>query len=196
MKEIVFATHNMNKLKEVQQMMPNHVKIKSLTDIGCNEEIIENAPSIEGNAKIKADYVFNTYGLACFADDTGLEVEALNGEPGVRTARYAGETKSASENMNKLLKELSNKTSRKAHFKTVIHFQNSTVSKSFIGICKGEILEEKRGGKGFGYDPIFQPENYSTSFAEMNASVKNTISHRALAFKEFLQFISVIKTIE
>lgn len=187
--EIVFATHNTNKLKEIQQMMPVHIRLKSLSDIGCHDEIIEDAPTIEGNAKIKADFVYKKYGFTCFADDTGLEVEALNGEPGVQTARYAGEEKSATENMKKLLLELKDKSNRKAHFKTVIHFKSATTSKSFTGICKGHILKALRGEKGFGYDPIFQPENYNLSFAEMDAETKNEISHRALAFKQFLSFL-------
>ncbi len=188
-KEIVFATHNQNKLKEVQQMMPEDIQLKSLNDIGCYDEIIENAPSIEGNAKIKAEFVFSKYGLACFADDTGLEVEALNGAPGVHTARYAGEGKNAQDNMNKLLNELANKSSRKARFKTVIYFKNKEIGKAFTGICKGEILHQKKGLKGFGYDPIFQPDFYTESFAEMNPETKNKISHRALAFKQFLDFL-------
>lgn len=190
LQEIVFATHNNNKLKEIQQMMPEHIQLRSLTDIGCYDEIIENASTIEGNAKIKADFVFNNYGLPCFADDTGLLVDELNGAPGVMTARYAGETKSAAANMDKLLTELANKENRKAHFKTVIHFRNASTSQAFTGICKGEILTAKKGEKGFGYDPIFQPENYTLSFAEMDATTKNKISHRALAFKEFLKFLS------
>ncbi len=189
-KEIVFATHNTNKLKEIQQMMPEHIQLRSLTDIGCNDEIIENASTIEGNAKIKADFVFNNYGLACFADDTGLLVDELNGAPGVMTARYAGEAKSAADNMNKLLIELAKKENRKAHFKTVIHFRSATTSQAFTGICKGEILTAKKGEKGFGYDPIFQPKNHLLSFAEMDAKTKNKISHRALAFKQFLDYLN------
>ncbi len=187
--EIVFATHNANKLKEVQRMVPNHIKILGLDDLNCHEEIIEDGKDLTENAQIKADYVFNNYGEICFADDTGLEVEALNGEPGVYSARYAGIEKSSDANMDKLLFNLKNESNRKAQFKTVICYKTKTETIFFEGICKGEILKAKSGNKGFGYDPIFKPLESDVSFAEMSSSAKNEISHRGRAFKKFYDYL-------
>ncbi len=186
--EIVFATHNKNKLKEVAALLPN-IKLLSLDAIGCTEDIPETADTLEGNAKIKADYVSNTYGYACFADDTGLLVDALNGAPGVYSARYAGEHGNAKENMNLLLKNLTDKSSRNAHFKTVICLNLNNKQHFFDGTCEGEILTNKQGEKGFGYDPIFKPKGYNISFAEMDMIEKGKISHRGLAVQKLTSFL-------
>jgi XTP/dITP diphosphohydrolase len=188
--QIVFATHNLNKLKEVQSIVPNNIEIIGLDDIGCHEEIIENGKNLTENAQIKADYVFNTYGKSCFADDTGLEVDALNGEPGVYSARYAGAEKSSEANMEKLLNNLQNKTNRNAQFKTVICYRTQTETMFFEGICQGKILSAKQGEKGFGYDPIFKPNESEISFAEMPPQLKNEISHRGKAFLKFYSFLN------
>ncbi|MGO2294391.1 non-canonical purine NTP diphosphatase [Psychroflexus halocasei] len=185
--KLIFATHNANKLKEVSEMMPEQYELVSLTDLGYHDDIEETSDTIEGNAQIKAETIAKHFGMPCFADDTGLEVDALNGEPGVRSARYASEEKSDEANRQKLLKELNSKNNRKAHFKTVICFVNNGEITNFKGICKGEILEQERGEGGFGYDALFQPDNYEQSFAEMSSELKNTISHRALAFQKFIK---------
>ncbi|WP_412560426.1 non-canonical purine NTP diphosphatase [Winogradskyella sp. MIT101101] len=179
--QLVFATNNQNKLKEVQALVPNHIKLLSLADILCIEDIPETQPTIEGNAIQKAEYVKTNYGYDCFADDTGLEVEALNGEPGVFSARYAGPQRNANDNMDKLLSELENKDSRKAQFKTVIALHLNGKLETFTGICKGEITIKKHGDKGFGYDPVFRPESYQDTFAEMDLELKNKIGHRGKA---------------
>ncbi len=191
--KLVFATHNAHKLKEIQALVPDTIEIISLTDIACHEEIPETATTIEGNAHLKAEYVHTHYGLACFADDTGLEVEALNGAPGVFSARYAGPAKRDSDNVDKLLRELANQSNRKAHFKTVISLIIEGKKVDFTGICKGKILPERHGNNGFGYDPIFQPEGYNTSFAEMSAEEKNKISHRGKATRQLLDYLHKIK---
>ena len=188
--QIVFATHNLNKLKEVQSIVPNNIEIIGLDDIGCHEEIIENGKNLTENAQIKADYVFKTYGKSCFADDTGLEVDALNGEPGVYSARYAGANRSSEANMEKLLNNLKGKTNRDAQFKTVIYYRTPTETLFFEGICKGKILSAKQGEKGFGYDPIFKPNESEISFAEMPPQLKNEISHRGKAFLKFYSFLN------
>ena len=188
--EIVFATHNNNKLKELKQIIPSNIKLLSLTDIGCNEEIIEDGKTIEDNALIKVKYVFEHYGLNCFGDDTGLCVESLNGEPGVHSARYAGPQKNAHDNIGKLLNKLKNKNNRKAYFKTVVAYKSKNHENCFEGICKGEILKLPKGLGGFGYDPIFLPEGFEQSFAEMDAETKNKISHRGLATKKLIHFLN------
>ncbi len=188
--EIVFATHNQNKLIEVKQILPSSFKVLSLNDINCFDEIIEDSNTIEGNSMIKARYVFENYGKACFADDTGLFVNALNGEPGVYSARYAGQTKSAKANMSKLLDKLSGKADKTAYFKTVIAYKTADVERLFTGICKGQIIEKPKGEKGFGYDPIFVPENYTETFAELPPEAKNKISHRGLALKLFTTYLN------
>ena len=188
--KLVFATNNLHKLKEVQEMLSNSMEVLSLKDIGCFEDIEETEITLEGNAKLKADYITKKYGFDCFADDTGLEVEALDGKPGVYSARYAGEHGNAEKNMEKLLFELKNKLSRKAKFRTIIALNITNKQYLFEGICDGEILNEKTGAKGFGYDPIFKPSNASCSFAEMNSEEKNIISHRGIAIQKLVQFLN------
>ncbi|WP_299149445.1 non-canonical purine NTP diphosphatase [uncultured Dokdonia sp.] len=187
--KLVFATHNLNKLKEVQALVPEHITILSLTDIGCDEDIIEDAPTIEGNAIIKAQYVRDHYGYDCFADDTGLEVTALDGAPGVYSARYAGPQRSASDNMDKLLIALAVKQDRTARFKTVIAFAKAEKIETFTGICEGEITKERYGDDGFGYDPIFKPNGYEATFAQMAISLKGKIGHRGRAMQQFLSYL-------
>lgn len=187
--KLVFATHNSNKFKEVKALMPSHIELVSLTDIGCNEDIAETALTIEGNAQIKANYVTETYQLPCFADDTGLLVDALDGAPGVYSARFAGEQKSADDNMNKLMSLLKEQTSKAAHFKTVIAYNAIKETLLFEGIANGHIIDEKRGDNGFGYDPIFQPEGYQKTFAELPLAIKNKISHRAKAIEKFVKYL-------
>jgi len=188
--QIVFATNNKNKIKEVQSLVPEHIKLLSLEDIGCYEEIPETTGNIEGNAQQKASYVKDNYGYDCFADDTGLEVEALNGEPGVDTAYYAGPHRSAEDNMNKLLTNLKNATSRSAQFKTVIALHLNGQLTTFTGICKGKITPEKQGKKGFGYDPIFKAEGYTQTFAEISLEEKNKIGHRGKAVFQLIEFLN------
>lgn len=188
--QLVFATNNKNKLKEVQAIVPKHIRLLSLEDIMCIEDIPETQPTIAGNAIQKAEYIKANYGYDCFADDTGLEVEALKGEPGVYSARYAGPKRDADDNMNKLLTELEDKASRKAQFKTVIALHLNGRLETFTGICKGEIITEKTGDKGFGYDPIFKPESYDETFAEMDLELKNKIGHRGKAMAQLIQFLS------
>lgn len=188
--KIVFATNNQNKIKEIQSMMPSSIEIISLESIGCYEDIPETAATIEGNAILKADYVTQKYGFDCFADDTGLEVDALNGKPGVFSARYAGEQKSAEDNMAKLLLNLKNTTNRAAQFKTVISLNLKGKQYLFEGIARGVITSEKTGEHGFGYDPIFRPDGYQETFAELSLETKNTISHRGKATKELISFLN------
>ncbi len=191
--KLVFASNNKNKIAEIQSMLPENIKILSLEDINCLEDIPETAETIEGNAILKADYVTQKYGYDCFADDTGLEVSALNGEPGVYSARYAGEQKNADDNMNKLLDALKNKEDRSAQFKTVITLNLEGKQYLFTGIAKGNITLEKTGTNGFGYDPIFKPENYSETFAELPLEVKNKIGHRGKAVQQLIDFLSTTK---
>jgi XTP/dITP diphosphohydrolase len=188
--KLVFATNNVNKLKEVQEMLPNSIELLSLKDIHCFDEIDETETTLEGNARLKASYVTQKYGYHCFADDTGLEVKSLNGKPGVYSARYAGEPSNSENNMQKLLQELNGKENRKAQFRTAICLQLDGKQFFFDGICKGEILTEKQGEKGFGYDPIFQPEGDCQSFARMQRNEKNKISHRGLAIKKLVIFLA------
>ncbi|MBZ4034581.1 non-canonical purine NTP diphosphatase [Flavobacterium sp. 17A] len=190
---LVFASNNKNKIAEIQSMLPENIKILSLEDINCLEDIPETADTIEGNAVLKADYVTQKYGYDCFADDTGLEVNALNGEPGVYSARYAGEQKNADDNMNKLLNALKNEENRSAQFKTVITLNLKGKQYLFTGIVKGNITLEKVGTNGFGYDPIFQPENYSETFAQLPLETKNTIGHRGKAVKQLIDFLNNTK---
>ena len=186
---IVFASNNQNKINEIQAMLPAEINILSLEDIGCFEEIPETAETIEGNAILKANYVTYNYGYDCFADDTGLEVHALNGEPGVYSARYAGEQKNSEDNMEKLLRELSTKQDRSAQFKTVIALNLNSSQHTFEGIVKGEIAFGKSGEKGFGYDPIFRADGYSETFAELSSEEKNRISHRGIAVSKLIDFL-------
>ena len=191
--KIVFVTYNANKLKEVQQLLPS-VEIISLQEIDCFDDIPETAATLEGNAIIKANYITNNYGLDCFADDTGLEVEALNGAPGVYSARYAGEEADAEKNMQKLLSELKNNTNRKAQFRTVVALNLKGGQHLFEGVCKGEILTKKHGEKGFGYDPIFKPTGFNNSFAQMSMAEKGRISHRGKAIEKLITFLSTYKS--
>jgi len=187
--KLVFATNNKNKIIEVQQMLPSTIEIISLENIGCFEDIPETAATIEENAIMKANYVTEKYGYDCFADDTGLEVDALNGEPGVFSARYAGEQRNSENNMNKVLESLSNETNRKAQFKTVITLNLNGKQHLFTGIAKGEITLEKTGNQGFGYDPIFKPEGYDLTFAQLSLEEKGVISHRGKATEQLIAFL-------
>ena len=187
--KLVFASNNKNKILEIQALIPNTIQIVSLEDIGCTEDIPETANTIEGNAILKANYVTEKYGFDCFADDTGLEVSALNGAPGVYSARYAGEQKNANDNMKKLLSELEKTTNRKANFKTVIALNIGGEQKLFTGIVNGKIIEEKIGSKGFGYDPIFVADGFDKTFAELNLEEKSIISHRGIAVNKLLNFL-------
>lgn len=187
--KLVFASNNKNKIAEIQALVPNTIQIISLEDIGCTEEIPETADTIEGNAILKANYVTEKYGFNCFADDTGLEVDALNGAPGVYSARYAGEQKDANDNMDKLLFELKDTANRNANFKTVIALNLNSEQSLFTGIINGTIIEEKIGTNGFGYDPVFVADGYSKTFAELTMEEKSTISHRGIAVKELILFL-------
>lgn len=189
--QIVFATNNLNKLKEVQALIPNHIRLLSLKDIECFEDIPETQNTIEGNAIQKANYIKENYGYDCFADDTGLEVDTLNGEPGVFSARYAGEQRNANDNMNKLLDTLKDNPNRNAQFKTVIALQLNNKQHTFTGICKGEITTKKHGKQGFGYDPVFKPQGYEKTFAEMDLSLKNSIGHRGKAISQLVSFLNL-----
>lgn len=188
--QLVFASNNKNKILEIQSMLPDTIKILSLESIGCYEEIPETADTIEGNAILKANYVTQKYGYDCFADDTGLEVGSLNGEPGVFSARYAGEQCNSDDNMNKLLKALSDKNNRNAQFKTVIALNLNGKQYLFTGIARGKITLEKTGTQGFGYDPIFQPEDYQETFAQLSLDIKNKISHRGKATLQLIDFLN------
>jgi len=187
--KLVFATNNKNKLKEVQAMLTNF-EIVNLADINCFDDIPETADTLEGNAILKADYITQKYGLNCFADDTGLEVEALNNAPGVYSARYAGEENNAENNMSKLLSAVQNEPNRKAQFRTAVALNIEGKQFVFEGICKGEILKKKQGESGFGYDPIFKPNGFNKSFAEMNMIEKGKISHRGKAIKKLVTFLN------
>ena len=187
--KLVFATNNQNKLKEFQEMLPSSIQLLSLKDINCFDEIDETETTLEGNAQLKADYITNNFGYNCFADDTGLEVESLEGKPGVYSARFAGEPSNSENNMQKLLSELNNVNNRKAQFRTAVALNLNHENYLFEGICKGEILHQKKGEKGFGYDPIFKPEGYDTSFAEMTSIAKNKISHRGIAIQKLVTFL-------
>ncbi|NBW28004.1 MAG: non-canonical purine NTP diphosphatase [Flavobacteriaceae bacterium] len=190
--KIVFASNNKNKILEIQSMLPESIQIVSLESIGCFEEIPETAETIEGNAILKANYITQKYGFDCFADDTGLEVDSLEGKPGVYSARYAGEQRNADDNMNKLLEELLVKSIRNAQFKTVIALNLKGKQYLFTGIVSGEITKEKMGNGGFGYDPIFKPTGYENTFAELSLEEKNDISHRGIAIKALLEFFKNI----
>jgi XTP/dITP diphosphohydrolase len=187
--KLVFATNNSYKIKEIQALLPDSIEIMSLQSIGCFEDIPETADTIKGNAILKANYVTEKYGYDCFADDTGLEVDALHGEPGVDSAHYAGPQRNAADNMDKLLKKLEGQSNRKAHFKTVIALNFKGKQHLFTGIAEGEITIEKTGEQGFGYDPIFQPEGFSETFAELTMEQKGQISHRGKATKQLIDFL-------
>jgi XTP/dITP diphosphohydrolase len=188
--QLVFASNNKHKIQEIQALVPTDFQILSLEDIGCFEEIPETANTIEGNAILKANYVTKNYGYPCFADDTGLEVDALLGAPGVYSARYAGEQKNAEDNMNKLLHELGYITNRKAQFKTVICLNINGTQQLFTGIINGKIIHEKTGLNGFGYDPIFVADGSDKTFAELSLQEKASISHRGIAVAQLLAFLT------
>lgn len=188
--KLVFASNNRHKIKEIQNLVPDSIKILSLEDIGCFEEIEETADTIEGNAILKANYVTEKYGYDCFADDSGLEIDYLNGAPGVFSARFAGEQKNDQDNIDKVLNELKDVNNRKANFKTVIALNLNKEQHLFTGIINGTITNFQKGKQGFGYDPIFQPDNYEITFAEMNQKEKSAISHRGQALAKLLHFLS------
>lgn len=190
--KLVFATNNQHKLDEVKKITVGHTEIVSLSDIHCHDDIPETADTLEGNALLKARYVKEKFGFDCFADDTGLEVEALNNAPGVYSARYAGPGHDAEANMNKLLREMEDKENRQARFRTVIALILDGKEYLFEGEVKGTITKEKHGGSGFGYDPIFMPDQYTQTFAEMGNDIKNKISHRAEAVKKLSVFLSTL----
>ena len=187
---IIFATGNANKLNEIRAAIPSGIEVIGLEDVGIFEEMPEDHETLEENALQKAQYLHEKSGLTCFSDDTGLEIEALNGAPGVYSARYAGEEKNAEANMAKVLQEMADQDNRSARFRTVIALVGPKGEKSFEGIVKGNILLQKQGEEGFGYDPIFQPEGEERSFAQMGLTEKNTVSHRARAFKKLLEYLS------
>ncbi|HYX05098.1 MAG TPA: non-canonical purine NTP diphosphatase [Bacteroidales bacterium] len=189
-KKIVFATNNQHKLSEISRMLGDEFEILSLQDIGCNEELPETHDTLDGNAIEKAMYVYDKYGFTTFADDTGLEVDSLNGDPGVYSARYAGEGKKPIDNIVKLLGEMEGMENRKARFRTVIAYVEGGKTSLFEGKVDGTILTELHGNGGFGYDPVFQPEGFDISFAQMDPDDKNRISHRGNAFRKFVDFLA------
>ena len=187
--KIVFASHNQKKATEIRSVLPTGMTLLTLHDLELHEEIPEDEPTIEGNSAFKANWVLQRFGLPCFADDTGLEVSALNGAPGVHSARYAGPERSDDANMDKLLRALANEADRSAQFKTVMTYCDGVIEQQFTGIVKGVIAKEKSGTEGFGYDPIFVPENQQLTFAQMPLAQKNVYSHRARAMAQFLAFL-------
>jgi XTP/dITP diphosphohydrolase len=196
-RKIIFATNNQHKLKEIQELLGDNFMLVSLADIGFSGEIPENQNTLEGNALEKARYIYDLYHLPCFADDTGLEVEALNGQPGVRSARYAGtlidfgtEKIRTEANIKKLLSNLKDYKNKNARFRTVIAYLDGKSEFFFEGIVNGEIIKEKKGTDGFGYDPVFVPDGFTLTFAEMPLDEKNKISHRSRAFAKFVHFLS------
>ncbi len=192
MKEIIFATNNLHKLLEINQIISDQFKVLGLKDIGFDEDIPETEPTIEGNALQKATHIYMRYSKDCFADDTGLEVDALNGAPGVYSARYAGPDCSYADNVNKLLEAMQGKGNRKARFKTVIACFLNGKTYAFEGIVNGQILLKPQGGGGFGYDPVFMPDGFDQSFAEMSAKLKNSISHRGIAVNKLVNFLKAV----
>ena len=193
--KLIFATANDNKAIELQKLMGDTIEIESLKSLGFSKDIVESEDSLEGNSLLKADTVFNHFNRACFADDTGLEVEALDGAPGVYSARYAGPTCDSEKNMTLLLRNLSNTENLKARFRTVITFKSKGITKQFEGIIDGTIVLEKRGSKGFGYDPIFKPNSSDLTFGEMTLEQKNEFSHRAKAFAKLKGYLLAIDSI-
>lgn len=187
--ELIFATNNKHKLEEISEIIKGFATVKGLTEVGINEDIPETHETLEENALEKAFYIYDKYGFSCFADDTGLEIEALNGRPGVYSARYAGIGCSFDDNVNKVLSELGNEKNRKARFRTVIALVNNGKSYTFDGEVKGTIISKRIGIKGFGYDPIFVPDGFTETFAEMELMTKNKISHRARAMEKFIAYL-------
>lgn len=190
--KLCFATNNTHKLQEIQALLGDHFSLVTLNEIGCSEEIPETRDTIEGNSMQKAEYVWNNFKINCFADDTGLEVEALNGEPGVLSARYAGPQRNSDDNMNLLIEKLSSHVNHKARFKTVITLVIHGIYNQFEGAVEGQIINEKRGLQGFGYDPIFLPDGHDHTFAEMTMLEKSKLSHRAIAFAKLVNFLNQI----
>ena len=188
--KLVFATNNSNKIKEVSNLISNQIAIISLKDIGCNEDIVESKNTIIDNAILKANYIKNNYGYDCFADDTGLEVDFLNGRPGVYSKRFAGENSTDELNMEKLLECMKESNNRNARFRTVIALNINNQVITFTGVCEGEILKQRRGNNGFGYDPIFLPKGYNNSFGEMSIIEKNEIAHRSKAVKKLINYLN------
>lgn len=188
--EICFATNNEHKLAEVQRMLPAEIQLKTLSQIGCTEELPETQSTLEGNSRQKAAYVFEHFNINCFADDTGLEVEALNGKPGVYSARYAGPQRNNQDNIELLLKNLQGKENRKARFRTSVTLVLDGEYFQFDGIAEGEIITDLKGSQGFGYDPVFKPAGYPKTFAEMTAEEKNQISHRGKAIEKLVAFLT------
>ena len=188
--ELIFATNNPHKTREIQALLPDEIRILSLKDIDFHEDIPENQDTLGGNAREKASFIYERYGKNCFADDTGLEIDALNGEPGVYSARYAGSDKDPQANMDKVLRELEAVSDRKARFRCVISLIMDGEEKSFDGVVNGQIIREKRGSQGFGYDPIFLPDGYDQSFAEMPLEQKNKISHRSQAINKLADYLT------
>jgi len=188
--KLVFATNNSNKIAEVSNLISNQIAIISLKDIGCNEDIVESKDTIIDNAILKANYIKNTYGYDCFADDTGLEVDFLNGRPGVHSKRFAGENSTDELNMGKLLECMKESNNRNARFRTVIALNINNQVITFTGVCEGEILKQRRGNNGFGYDPIFLPKGYNNSFGEMSIIEKNEIAHRSKAVKKLINYLN------
>ena len=193
MRKLVFATNNDHKLRELREILSAEFELLSLSDINCSDDIPETGVTLEDNAAQKAFYIWNKYAIDCFADDTGLEIEALGNEPGVYSARYAGEERSAASNMRKVLEKMINKSNRKARFKCVISLVIDGIEKQFEGIVEGKILLEEQGAAGFGYDPVFMPDGFNQSFAEMPAEDKNRISHRGRAVMKLVNYLENIK---
>lgn len=187
--KIVFASNNQNKIREIQNKLPNTIQLIGLKDINCNEDIPETSHTIEGNAILKANYITQKYGIDCFADDSGLEIEALNGQPGVYSARYAGDEKNDEKNIELVLQKLNGVENRKAQFKTIIALNINGKQHIFQGIVKGKITTEKRGNNGFGYDPIFIPDGYDKTFAQMSLNEKANISHRTIAVEKLIDLL-------
>ncbi len=187
--KIIFATNNKHKLSEIRQAIGDKHEILSLSDFSFTQEIPETQNTIEGNASQKSHFVYDSLQVSCFSDDTGLEIESLNGEPGVYSARYAGESASFEDNIDKVLEKMKGKLNRKAQFRTFISLIINDKEYLFSGVCKGEILTERKGKGGFGYDPIFKPDGYNQTFAEMSSTLKNKISHRGLAVQKLVEFL-------
>jgi XTP/dITP diphosphohydrolase len=191
--QICFASHNKNKIVELRKLLGEEIDLIGLDDLGVSEEIPETGSTLEENALIKAEYVYSRFKIPCFADDTGLEVDALNGEPGVYSARYAGEPANSEKNINKLLVELEGVKNRNARFKTVIAYLDRAGERYFVGEVEGRITAGKSGDEGFGYDPVFLPKGFDSTFAEMTMEEKNTISHRGRAVRKLAKFLSNLK---
>ena len=189
MRKLVFATNNDHKLKELRQILSSEFELLSLSDIGCTDDIPETGNTLEVNASQKSFYIWNKYGINCFADDTGLEIEVLGNEPGVYSARYAGEGRNAQDNMLKVLKKMKNQTNRKARFRCVISLIIDGTESQFEGVVDGKILATQQGVAGFGYDPIFMADGYDQSFAQMSAEDKNLVSHRGRAVKKLVDYL-------